>query len=290
MGTRRSRHNMGRKPSYKEHGHDSARNFVERVERIANQPTIPTRHRPAPSPCPELEAQVARYLAARKAEAEAALLAEKNRLASVRRAEINHTGIHVEPPILEELIVSVSDRDIPLQLYMARKISLNQLQCARLWQHYIEESTLQPSCSIDPSAPLQWKVWQRDGDMSEQQYRALTIRKFAIFAFGKARALFLDTILAPDVGRKRAIELFRAPWPRLQYELLWCLNALSIYFGRSNGYSGDGMDAFREAADKQQRYRENWAREIFGENYEARNARQMKYLDAEAHTNAVPTL
>lgn len=287
MGTRSSRHNKGRKPLYKEHGTDSARFFVERVPQIVSEhPSIPFRHAPRPAPNPELEDRVRRYLEARKAAAEAERIVEELRVAAVRRTELREAKVIETMPIVEQYLVSVSDRDISLQLYVEKKISINQLHCARLWQHYVEEHTLQPSQSIDASAPDHCQPWQRDGDMTEAQYRAVMIRKLVAGPLGQKRVRFLDIILQPDVGRTQARILFRAPWDRIQYELLWCLDALSIYFGRTTGFPGDGMDGFREAAEKQMKYRTDWARQIFEQNYTEGHSRHLQYLDAEAHHGA----
>lgn len=288
MGTHKSRHNKGRKPLYKEHGIDSARNFVERIERIANDETVPLKRSSRPSPNVDLEASVAKYLNELKAKAIQARSDEEARLAAARKPMVQE--IAHEPDLFkidEQSLISISDRDIPLQLYMEKSITVNQLRSARLWQHYLEECSLQPCVSIDPGQRLTKQCWQRDGDMSDEQYLAMIIRKMIAGPMGNGRVRFLDTILQPDVTRAAAIRSFRLRWSKIKYELLWCLDALSIYFGQESGFPGDGMDLFREAANKRIDFRAAWAKEAFGEIYSSEgHERTLEFLGAIAHMEA----
>jgi hypothetical protein len=282
MGTHKSRHNKGRKPLYKEHGSDSARNFVERVEKPADV-TIPFRHQPRQNPNPELQAQVARYLAERRAETAIALAAEKKPVFNA------HDFLPtIERQSLLDLAI-VSDRDLALQLYAERKIRKVELYAARMWQHYFEEYTIQPNISIDASAPMQKQSWQRDGDLSEPQYRALVVRKIATRALGRNRAAFLDRILAPDMGRRDAIRIFKTSGDVIELALKQLLNCLAIFFGHCTGDSEDGLDAFRDASSSLRSYRLAGAESVNSDLRLVSIATQKRLLDeqdAEAHANA----
>lgn len=283
MGTHRSRHNKGRKPLYKEHGSESFRNldFNEKSGRKKIIPVLPTPRRTERAV--ELTETVARYLAARKTREAAPVKSPK--LPALPAVQLRSLL-----PFDRDL-VGTADHDIALKLYMERRASLNQLMSARMWQHYLEEYTVQPCVSIDPSSPLRNQMWQRDGDLDEAQHRAMIVRKIITKALGVARVRFLDAILQPDIGRTDAVKMFGVSWQKLEYELLYCLDALSIYFGRESGFPGDGMDVIRDAHAQREDYRLRWMKEIAGADYSPfENARTIRQEDAEGHRDAMSSL
>jgi hypothetical protein len=249
MGTRRSRHNRGVKPLYKDIDRSSVRigPLAEPPKRERIVPLV-QHNRLAATPAPELEAQVADFLARRRQQEHAETTTAKR--------NVEHFVASAKTGLPETLAIAVSDRDIAMQLYMGKIIGKTQLWAARMWQHYFEEQTIQPNISIDPSAPLGKQLWQRDGDLTEPQYRAMIVRKLSRAALSTADFLFLDTVLQPDIGRAEAIRLLRMPLDRIVHRLKQLLRGLAIFFG----YATDpgGFAAFATAHIALEHYKSAW--------------------------------
>jgi hypothetical protein len=243
MGTRRSRHNKGRKPLYKEHGTDSVRFGV--TNKAAKEKFVPVnrpRH-PAPSPLSPKPEQPKVFV-----DDTTRTLPERVKLQDP------------PPPLFDVDKIEASSRDILITLFIERKIDRVQLNAGRLWQHYMEEAIVQPCMSIDPSAPLSHQHWQRDGDLTERQHRATIVRKIIRPILGRAAFQFLDTLLQPDIGRKRAMEISRMSGHHIAYLLNWLLSGLAVYFGYRNSSDGDVYGAFQDACATRENYRLEWNR------------------------------
>lgn len=301
MGTRRSRHNKGRKPLYKEHGAESIRrwDFEEKPKREKHIPVVRNLANSKRTPAEvELEVQVAAFLAQRNAPPpDLVALHEKfggkcqhcgiqtnlGRFGPDRAtrdhhiprskgggeggnlilacAACNSTRGNRDPTELpvawrnlgrrqqsdyhliegaafrgdlkenENDIVSVSERDIVLQLFIERRLSLKQLRAARIWQRYLEEATIQPNKTIDWSAAINPLNYQRRGDLVERQKLAMAHRRLFSDSVGVATAAFLDFCLDADRGRSDLMSALRVDGAAVAAVVDDLLTKLCIHYG-----------------------------------------------------------
>jgi hypothetical protein len=100
-----------------------------------------------------------------------------------------------------EQIVPPPDRDVLLQLFVARKISRTQLNAGRLWQAQMECAAIQPLRSIDWSAPVSRGSYQPAGQLTDAQFTAMRWRRTFLEFAGAEAFRFLDFCLDGDRGR-----------------------------------------------------------------------------------------
>jgi len=213
-----SKHNEGRKPRYKEHGAGDRRHLSPE-KRVPEKliPRATARARAAPDV--ELTESVRRYLAERQ---EPVTIASKPPV-------VEHNDLIVGSRNLRESDFA-SQRDIVLEMYIDKRLSVAELQAARMWQHYMEEMCLQPPISCDPSGREGYQ-YQRDGEISQSQYDAMVCRRIAEKALGKPNRAFLDAILQPDIGLKHLNGRKFEATAKLKQLLL----SLAVFFGYSRG-------------------------------------------------------
>lgn len=244
MGTRRSKHNRGRKPVYKEHGSDSVRHFEQ------------------PKPVKEKIVPLVRNFTKRSP----IVWDEGKKTASAEAVQALPPPIekYIVPTLNEAIeagnIVGVSTRDFLLQLYAERKIDNVLLRAGRLWQHHMEISTIQPCQSIDPGVPNNMQRWQKDGELTEAQHRAMTKRRIVSAALGIRGVRFLDLVLSPDIGRADAMRLAGMSGARLFHVLNWLLNGLAVYYGFRIGASTE-YEEFQVLSDMRELYEFKVSRE-----------------------------
>lgn len=240
MGTRRSRHNRGRKPLYKEHGNDSVRHGEE--------PTAPK---------VKLVPEVRNFMPRKT------IIWDDGK----RKAATNEPRVIALPPSVDDetcadlladaleagRTIKLSQHDLLLHLYAERKIDNTLLRAGHLWQHHMEMSSIQRCISIDPSAPNYIQHWQKDGDLSESQHLALVKRKMVSGALGARGVKFLDLVLGPDVGRSEAMRLTHMNGNQLFHVLSWLLNGLAIYYGYRSNYSHE-YEEFAACCDAREKY------------------------------------
>lgn len=246
MGTRRSKHNRGRKPFYKnierttladiapvevERWEDEADAFFEghRLDnfyeaRAATGSYVASK---IPQQDVELTEQVKAYLAKRQEEAKRKDAASV--FPEVRRLPERVALPSFFKPEIEQ--VSASARDVLMQLFVERKISAGQLHAGRRWQADKERATIQPSRSIDWSKSL--AGYQRRGDLTESQYAAMVRRRAFVGFAGFASATFLDFCLEPDRGRDTLIEIMRLPAAQVEASINDLLVKLCECYGDS---------------------------------------------------------
>lgn len=246
MGTRRSKHNRGRKPFYKDHDHTTladiapveAHGWEEEAEqflhdRHANS-FAEARYRPTRGylatrigkPDPELTASVKAYLAKRRAEQ--ARLEAAAVFPDVRRSpervistfDFTREADHVEP----------SHRDILMEMFVERKITHGQIYAGRRWQADKERAAIQPSRSIEWSNP--GVPYQARGDLTGSQWAAMKRRSSFVAAEGIAMATFLDFCLEADRGRSELVQMTGITAVSLECAIEDMLTKLCRHFGR----------------------------------------------------------
>lgn len=202
MGTRRSKHNKGRKPLYKEHGTETARHFdFEAAERKPREKIVPiVRNRKArPAAEVALTESVARYLANRPKNSKVDFADQPVPMADIperQQWDISHLNSNEDGKL-----VAPSERDILLQLYVERKISGLQLRAGRAWQWDMEAAAIQPNMSIDWATPRIGLHYQTRGDLTERQYQAMARRREFQRSIGTSALRMLDFCLDVDRGR-----------------------------------------------------------------------------------------
>lgn len=233
MGTRRSRHNKGVKPLYKNIDRDSARFATwgilgEKPEREKPEPVIP-RHVVAPRVSVDLEESVKRFLEERaKAKAPIIQTAARER----RAAEFVNVSAFLSPAKeQEESSLTVSQDDILLQMFMERRLSGRQFRAGRIWQYDFEAATIQPNLSIDWSESVKGMHYQRCGDVTERQYNAMGRRRAFIEEAGSSVAAFLDFALGADRGRSHLLKLLAVDGDGLHAAVDSGLKTLCVHLG-----------------------------------------------------------
>jgi hypothetical protein len=215
MGTRRSKHNKGRKPLYKEH----------RLHLLADEPLFVAAARsqlPAPRPrrratpktvTPELLAEVSAFLEKRaeqrkEEEKYSAVVADLN-AATVSRPErvLLKSWSGETAPHSERL--SVSANDILMQMFVDHQIGVSLLRTGREWQRYARDAQIQPSQTVDWSG--RGGQYQARGGPTERQWVALRWRASIGNRGGRNLVRSLDICLSEDVGRKRLVEICGLP-------------------------------------------------------------------------------
>lgn len=210
MGTRKSRHNKGRKPLYKEVGRETVRRAFE-DEKPAHEearliPFARRAHRET-SAAPELADVVAVYLEKRRAE-NARKFDGQVFPAPKKSAEHRFIdGAEFNPHLADDNpdLVRASESDVLLQLFVERRISAGQLHAGRWWQRMREQATLQPNACFLARA---WgKPYQVRGNISDSQVDAMAYRRdFRSYA-GPAALAFLDFCLDADRGGEELTRL-----------------------------------------------------------------------------------
>lgn len=200
MGTRRSRHNKGRKPLYKHFERDTIRQWSdekpEPERTVFNKPRTWTSKTEVKA-SPELLPIVARYLETRKqveARKQAGAVFPNARGEEFSSLDIadHDTAARVQP----------SERDILLQLFVERKIGVGQLHAGRKWQMFREWATIQPNQTIDWSCGSVARMpYQKRGDLTESQCSAMKHRRLFLDYAGAVASSFLDFCLDADRGR-----------------------------------------------------------------------------------------
>lgn len=209
MGTRRSKHNKGRKPLYKEHrrhlieddkpAHEKAR-MIPGTRRVRREATA----------TPELADVVAAYLEKRSVE-NARKFAGQVFPAPTKSPELRVINGDVFNPHLADdnpNLVQASESDVLLQLFVERKISGGQLHAGRRWQRIREQATIQPNACLLARA---WggRPYQARGNISDAQVDAMTYRRDFLSYAGPAALAFLDFCLDADRGADELTRLFK---------------------------------------------------------------------------------
>lgn len=234
MGTRRAKHNMGRKPLYKDFDRPDRLRWSDETASIECEKQVPLKRGLGLlkiATAPDLIPLVEKYLASRKVEP----VGDPERRSAAKEFpdRLIYSGGET---ILNDHLIGVSDRDFLLQLYVEKKIHHTDFLAGRLWQHYAESAALQPDISIDPGLDIRdGKYWQRSGDITEKQHTAMMTRAIAERTTGRAGREFLDRILQPDVGRAALIRGGRAHYERCFKTLKALLVGLAIFFRLSTG-------------------------------------------------------
>lgn len=247
MGTRKSKHNKGRKPFYKDYdrtkladicpisntasGNDIANvSCYSIISNYHGASTKPSMHDNwiISRPNPELSAIVKTYLA--KKQEEQRRHDALQTFPDVRRDPERVLLRDYEPPIAER--VETSRRDVLMEMFVERKITPGQMHAGRRWQADRERATLQPSRTID------WSLgrlagYQVRGGLSPQQWNAMKRRRDFIKAEGLAAATMLDFLLDNDQGRSAIVRLMKIPPVRIEQMLDDLLTRLCEYFGRT---------------------------------------------------------
>lgn len=237
MGTRRSKHNKGRKPLYKDFERETIRRWSYDEEKPAREKIVPEKRNLSnarrPTPKPELADIVSQYLAKRQQDA-ARMEADKVFPERKREHEFRLIDGSVFNPHLaadnDELVRS-SDRDVLLQLFIERKISTGQLYAGRRWQTDRERATIQPNMTIDWSQSTSKMPYQRRGDLTGVQSAAMARRRQFIESSGVACASFLDFCLDADRGRSELMGLLRVDGVELSKIFDDLLSKLCVCFG-----------------------------------------------------------
>jgi hypothetical protein len=213
MGTRRSKHNKGVKPRYKELGRESIR-FTFDDEKPSHKkarqappwwvstavPGVWRTARRETCAQPELADAVAAYLEKRRAQNARVAAAQvfPTPLKSAEHRLIDGGVFHPHLADDNPNLVQTSERDVLMQLFVERKISAGQLHAGRQWQRIREQATLQPNASVLARA---WsRPYQVRGNISDRQAEAMEYRRdFCCYA-GPAALASLDFCLDADRG------------------------------------------------------------------------------------------
>lgn len=235
MGTRRSKHNKGRKPLYKHFERETVRHWEsgdQKREREKVVPIVRNRGWAIKAPEPGLAADVARYMEKRRAEA-----ARNKAVRAFAKpdGEKFHLieGAAFEPFATAEMVRS-SDRDVVLQLYIERKISAGQLHAARKWQAWKEQGSIQPNMTIDWSQSMNRSPYQRRGDLTDGQWSAMQRRREFLEYKGAASAAFFDFCLDADRSRSELLALLKINGERLEQIFDDLLTKLCECFGMAS--------------------------------------------------------
>lgn len=249
-----AKRNRGHDPLYKEVDRGSA--DIVRSSKTKIVPAVDHTTRTKRVPEPELSESVRRYLAERQ-------------IASFPEADPSFVEHQYERGDGQQNLRTglndsiVSHRDIVIEMYLDRKLRAVELTAARMWQHYMEESCIQPPTSFDPGGNARYD-YQLAGTISESQHRAMVIRSIAEKAVGRASRIFLDAVLQPDIGRQRIghKSLFL-----VESRLTPILKGLAILFHYANGnpeFDQSYIDAAAELYDWDLRFHQTLAEEKHG--------------------------
>lgn len=234
MGTRRSKHNKGRKPLYKEH----RSNLIEVDEKRAPATAPPVsiqRRAAAPAVEVQLTSEVISFLEKRRE-------MEALRAAEVAKTKRHNLQVVASPEFVPMSMAEVdrsgiSPRDVLIQMYGAKEISFSLFRTGREWQRAMERGTIQPGRSIDWSVLIQNAAYQRKGDLCEVQ-RIAMIDRAAIAKFcGRGFVVALDRCLGLDVGRRELCALFRTDWKNAREAIVWILRRLEDAINVMDGAS-----------------------------------------------------
>lgn len=170
MGTRRSRHNKGRKPMYKHFERETIGDAVSILEaRPVRERFIPPPEQrgnytaPKTAKVIELEASVVRYMAQR---AQEMVKRKVERQCEVEKIELTKGDR-----------ISFSNCDVLLQLFQDRQISRQQLLAGRVWQFNLQRATIQPIASIAWDRSTAEPQYQARGTLSDGQWEAMRRRR-----------------------------------------------------------------------------------------------------------------
>ncbi len=233
MGTRRSKHNKGRKPLYKEHGTETIRHWDADEGVVEKRKLIPhVRNRTInvkPAPDIGLEAKVAAYLERRRA---IAARKETDQQFPQRWNETPERISVVLPDWRAAEEVEPSRRDILMELFVERKITGSQLHIGRRWQSDRERATIQPNKSIDWSRPIAGAYSTRD--INDAQWSAMRRRRNFIDQAGASTATLLDFCLEVDRGRDDLMKTFRVSACQVDAMVEDLIEKLQSFFGEHN--------------------------------------------------------
>lgn len=224
MGTRRSKHNKGRKPLYKEFRLISAGDTPwwhdDGWTRPVEASPVPLRRYKPPTPNVQLEARVAAFLAQRQA------VPDNIPIPSTRR----------DPERVPEVInidadhrVSSAPDDIILQMMIERRLTGRQFRAGRIWQFDMEAATIQPLRGFDWSRAQ--SMYQSRGDVTDRQFEAMRRRREFVDAYGPEPARFLDLCLDAFQTRGGLMRLFGLRACELHDHINRALTALCLHLG-----------------------------------------------------------
>lgn len=235
MGTRKSKHNKGRKPLYKHFERDTVRTFQSEPEMMRTRIIPDMRHRRTYQPentdkVVALTAEVQRYIARRREiEARQESVKEFPKPSGEQFHLIDGSMFLPYFSDGRHDVVRPSERDVLLQLFVERKISAGQMHAGRRWQADKEWATLQPSRTIDWSAST--RPYQARGTVTGSQWGAMKRRRSFIDAEGIAVATFLDFCLEPDRGLADVVRRTGAAVVILECAIDDLLTRLCRHFG-----------------------------------------------------------
>lgn len=247
MGTRRSKHNKGRKPLYKHFERDTIRQWTfgeEPTERNWDdrEPQRIVYSTAKPTPSPELLPIVQKYIEARK-------IVEARKEANSHFPAVGGNVLALvedgarNPHLVAER-VEPSERDVLLQLFVEHRISAGQLHAGRRWQAWREAAAIQPNATIDWSG--EYKPYQARGNLTELQFAAMRARRQFLDYAGIASVTFLDFCLDADRGCADLMRLLRLDRRQIGDVLDDLLMKLCAFYGKRRD-EGLRVDFWRAA-------------------------------------------
>lgn len=231
MGTRRSKHNKGRKPLYKEHGSLPDKDVpwwaANPAPHSVHKPAFTPRRLSPPKVAVELTESVRRFLEARRHGPEKLPQSLPQMPERVISGEV-FTG---RPENNDGAKARASASDILLQLYTEERLTIRQYRAGRIWQRDMESATIQPNLTINWAEPARGMHYQRRGDLTEYQWEAMTRRRSFAKAVGPAVGSFLDAALDANMGRRALTLAFGLDPSTLEEAVAGALDELSIHLG-----------------------------------------------------------
>lgn len=229
MGTRRSRHNKGRKPLYKDFERDTVR-----TSSFDDQP----RPREKFVPPPEMRGNYTAPRTQRVVELESAVIRFMERRAEQSKQDHEEVSRRHQPERVSREFpdcdpvgtVRVSNSDILLQMFHHREISGRQLLAGRVWQFNLDRATIQPSATIalDPDAVRQY---QARGTISDDQWDSMRRRRIFAEQVGNRYLRLADFCLGQDWRRADLMRSLGVSGGQLALILDDMLAKLAVHFG-----------------------------------------------------------
>lgn len=104
-------------------------------------------------------------------------------------------------------MIHALNEELISSFFRQNEIGRLEFAVAAIWQQNLYNSILQPSTSVDWSAPVRMQnLYQRCGDISESQERSMRRRRRWRAMLGTPRARLLDYLLAPEMSKSEFSE------------------------------------------------------------------------------------